>query len=78
MSPPQDITSPGLLAPAQPRRHTEHHVNRPPDIALHGPPAALSPAARLRTHRKTVDTDPGAAVERPPARPASTGIRRTT
>ncbi|MGW1751291.1 hypothetical protein ACWCRD_37925 [Streptomyces sp. NPDC002092] len=65
-------------------------MNRPPDIAPHGPLAATagaglmtaghqatSPAAQLRTHRKTIDTHLGAAVEQPPARTASTDIRST-
>ncbi|MEV6943188.1 hypothetical protein AB0N07_14555 [Streptomyces sp. NPDC051172] len=61
----------------------------PPDIAHHGPLAAAgtrlaaadrqaaSAAAQLRTHRKTIDTNLGASLEQPPARAASTCIRRT-
>ncbi|GAA2476643.1 hypothetical protein [Streptomyces longisporus] len=57
MTPPPDITNPGLRAavarlvaadcqtasaPAQLRRHPENHVNRPPGSAPHGPLAATS------------------------------------
>ena len=89
MTPPPDITSLGLLAAAaQLRRHTENHVNRPPDIAPDDPLAATSGTGlmaadqqsrlhrQLRTRRKTIGIHLGASVEQPPARTTSADIRR--
>ncbi|MEV6943189.1 hypothetical protein AB0N07_14560 [Streptomyces sp. NPDC051172] len=76
-------------AAAQLRRHTENHAHRPPGIAPYGPLAATSrtglmapdhrtASAQLRTRRRAIGIHLCASIEQPPARAASTGIRRIT